>query len=45
VKIAVRVSPELHAALVRVAAKERRTVFNWVAIILETAVAAEATAR
>jgi predicted HicB family RNase H-like nuclease len=38
-RIAVRVTPELHAAIARVAERERRTVSNWINLVLETAVA------
>lgn len=39
-RIAVRVTPELHEAIVRVADSERRTVSNWISVVLEAAVTA-----
>ncbi len=38
-RIAVRVTPELHAAISRIADRERRTVSNWISFVLEAAVA------
>lgn len=42
-RIAARVTPELRAAIERAAERDRRTVSDWISIVLEAAVASSET--